>query len=439
MTSKEITDTIVQSYEMFELATPVDCLCGICTNVLRNPVKCANDKHYFCRDCITQILQHSPNCPTCKDPLTAEALVVPSRDEILAYLLSRFFESLIFVGNIAEYRAKCKSLATSDIIVAGGESNVDESFECEIRKTVEAFSLETQTWHRLNWMNERRKSASSFEYQGRIFVAGGWNRGWDESVGDKARNLDTVEELGLHGGLHGCWLTSPLRLPETCHRHASVVYGDHLIVIGGIAGSALSCKISEMQLYPPYSVRELARMPSAICYHAAEIVNGKIYIIGGSYAEERSKPSSTVLVFDPETNQCSELEPLPYPVERMASATWNDNVIIIGGKDNQSQPLDTVMMFNVTTKSFHELPRMKKRRYACTAVNVGAKIVVVGGIDETDTVLKSAECYSFETGRWSELPHMLRARSYATAVAQPKSAWSNEDKSCMRVEKQTFT
>ena len=53
--------------------------CKICSHILCDPVQCENNKHYFCRACITKRLRNSQTCPQCLDQLTLETLREPSR------------------------------------------------------------------------------------------------------------------------------------------------------------------------------------------------------------------------------------------------------------------------------------------------------------------------------------------------------------------------
>ena len=47
----------------------------ICYNVLKDPVMCRRNQHYFCHGCITEHLRrNSHTCPTCADELTVETL-----------------------------------------------------------------------------------------------------------------------------------------------------------------------------------------------------------------------------------------------------------------------------------------------------------------------------------------------------------------------------
>ena len=61
--------------ERFESIVDQHFHCLICYNVLKDPVMCRRNQHYFCRGCITEHLRrNSHTCPTCADELTVETL-----------------------------------------------------------------------------------------------------------------------------------------------------------------------------------------------------------------------------------------------------------------------------------------------------------------------------------------------------------------------------
>ncbi len=120
-------------------------------------------------------------------------------------------------------------------------------------------------------------------------------------------------------------------------------------------------------------------MPRPICCHRAEIVSGKIFIIGGGTTGLYELATNTVLMFDPITNTCTELKPLPYAVRSsMATATWKDNVVVLGGKDKERDTRNTVTLYNLTTGSHRMLPEKRKKRFGCTAVTIGDNVIVIG-------------------------------------------------------------
>ena len=61
--------------ERFESIVDQHFHCLICYNVLKDPVMCRRNQHYFCRGCITEHLRrNSHTCPTCAEELTVETL-----------------------------------------------------------------------------------------------------------------------------------------------------------------------------------------------------------------------------------------------------------------------------------------------------------------------------------------------------------------------------
>ena len=504
--------------------------------MLRDPVQCRSNEHHFCRNCITEHLKHSQNCPTCKDPLTVETLVRPQR--FLANTLSnlkiscenseRGCRAIVKLGSLITHVASCEfnpvpcSNDQCDEIISRRDKEIHESKVCDFRpvkcdycsetvvyknlmqhacpqrreiremkeeitalkrqldtlctsqdekrssqdemrssqdemrkmmqtmmskiegivalslrsetrsvsscihnlraeiivaggcddKSAEVFNMATKTWRLLSEMNERRTEASSVLYQGHVIVTGG-------EV--DLRPLDSVEELNLaRHDRH--WIKSQFKLPLELRDHVCVVYQNRLLVIGGITefdffDLHVCDSIYEIQPNPPYTSKLLTRMPRSVTFHGSELVNNKIYIFGGS-SSRFGHIIDNVLVFDPATNNCTELQPLPFAVSEMATITWKDNVVVLGGKNKEHDALDTVILYNVTTGSHRMLPSMNMKRYGCTAVIIGDHIVVMGGSDDDCKTLNSVECYRFDTNTWTEFPAMIKARAFATAVVK---------------------
>ena len=507
--------------------------CVICTEVLRDPVQCRSNEHHFCRNCITEHLKHSQNCPTCKDPLTVETLVRPQR--FLANTLSnlkiscenseRGCRAIVELGSLITHVASCEfnpvpcSNDECDEIISRRDKEIHESKVCDFRpvkcdycsetvvyknlmqhtcpqrrkireikeettalmhqvnnqdkvlklmrssqdemlkmmqtmmskiegittpsqcsnsinnlqaeifvaggrddKSVEVFNMATKSWRLLSETNEKRIRASSVLYEGRMIVTGGEIVNYDD---DMMSSLNSVEELNL-AERDGGWVKSQFKLPNLLQEHVCLVYQNRLLVIGGCTDAGYDWydrvfdSIYEIQLTPPHTSKFVAKMPRSIFSHCVEIVNNKIYIFGGRRAEGSDRYCiDNVLMFDPETNNFTELQPLPYAVSQMATVSWKDNVVVLGGIRQQHQVLDTVILYNVTTGSHRMLPSMKTKRHGCTAVIIGDNIVVMGGPDYVSSLSpNSVECYNFDTNTWTEFPAMIEARTFATAVVK---------------------
>ena len=293
------------------------------------------------------------------------------------------------------------------VVIAGGRNKKGAL------NSVEMFSLTNGTWTPLKQMKVRRQEASSVVHHNHIFVSGGFN-GWNW--------LRSVEKLSLNAvevDLSIAWENVPVQLPGRLFDHCSVVYNGRLIIIGGFDGDKgdYSNSITEISLVPPYTSKLLATMPQRRGCHSVAIFGDEILIVGGSVNGASNTAMSSVVMYDIIKNECKELAPLSYPVHEMATVKWgDDNVMIMGGVDNNDQPLNKVLMYNIKTQKSHELPNMKYKRKRCVAAVVRDTVIVAGGKNEKGNYLKSVERFTFDRNRWEELSSMHEARCRATAV-----------------------
>ena len=102
----------------------------------------------------------------------------------------------------------------------------------------------------------------------------------------------------------------------------------------------------------------------------------------------------------------------------MATVQWRDQVIILGGVD-EDNVLNDVFMYDCKTGRITVLPSMLKKRNGCCAVITGNTIVVMGGVNEKVERLKSVECFTIGSSTWEYLPARNIARSYAVAEVLP--------------------
>ena len=265
-------------------------------------------------------MQHS--CPPRKEirEMKAEIREMRSTQDEMMKMMRNITSSLAELKRNATQRSEGSHASSgqelqAEIVVAGGLPS----------RSVEVFSMRTKTWRSLSEMKKCRFASSSVLYQDHMIVTGGRDEN-DEP-------LDSVEELNL-ARQDGHWVQSKFKLPVPSSGHKCVVYQNRLFLIGGHGDHGTYDTIHEIQLTPPYTSRLLTRMPKPVRGHGAETVNDKIFIIGGSTTAWDKGATNTVLMFDPATNTCTELKPLPYKVKKMATVTWKDNVVILGGWDN---------------------------------------------------------------------------------------------------------
>ena len=286
------------------------------------------------------------------------------------------------------------------IFVAGGKG----------KNSVEIFNYRQKLWSLLKCMPVDRHSATSFVYNNHVTVAGGWY----------GCPVDNMIQMNIHPvpDLSITWIDFAAKLPDRMSAHSSVVYKDNLYVTGGCNKhqDVYSDCIHEVHLQPPYTVKLLSTMPEPRVYHNTVLCDDRILIVGGQKSVDCKDNLSSVLSYDIKKNECQQLPALPYAVSQMATVKWAENVVIIGGIDEDGKELNNVMIYNVNTGNSHWLPPMLHKRRGCMAVVIENIIVVLGGMDEGGHYLKSVEGFSFERFSWQELPPMNEGRFLATAV-----------------------
>lgn len=73
---------MAEGYDTSRFQSTIDeaLTCFICLGVLKDPLQCAKNEHYFCSGCIKKHLKNnSHTCPVCHDMLTVETTKKPSR------------------------------------------------------------------------------------------------------------------------------------------------------------------------------------------------------------------------------------------------------------------------------------------------------------------------------------------------------------------------
>ena len=287
------------------------------------------------------------------------------------------------------------------IFVAGGEG----------KNSVEIFNYPQRLWSLLKPMPKKRDSASSVVYNNHVTLTGGY--GDDGSVDNMIQmNTHPVPDPTTN------WSDFAAKLPARMCAHSSVVYKDSLFVTGGYNEDqdVYSDCIHEVELKPPYTVKLLSKMPEPRVGHSTILCDDSILIAGGRKAVNYKDNLGSVLRYDIKNNECQQLPLVPYPVSKMATVKWGENVVIIGGADKDGEALNKVIIYNTKTGNSHMLPPMLHKRYGCTAGVIENTIVVLGGKDEEKNVLKSVEGFSFDRYTWEELPDMKEPRYLATAV-----------------------
>ncbi|KAJ1382634.1 hypothetical protein B484DRAFT_341999, partial [Ochromonadaceae sp. CCMP2298] len=81
--------------------------CGICSEVLRDPLQVCEDKHIFCRCCIDRWkdICIPTTCPMCRAPLSREEAATKEREEIQLLTVFCPSASCEWTGPLSDHEA----------------------------------------------------------------------------------------------------------------------------------------------------------------------------------------------------------------------------------------------------------------------------------------------------------------------------------------------
>ena len=259
-------------------------------------------------------------------------------------------------------------------------------------------------------MNEERSGHSVFVNDREIYVAGGLT---------ETKCTDSIEILNVDE--ENLKRKPQFKMPIKCNGHKMVCHENSVIHTGGrFDDGNVSDAIYEISLQPPHNTKLLAKMPEPRCFHGCEIIDNQIVVAGGMTSKYIDDAKNTVYAYDLHNKELKTLTPLPFPVTEMATVTYKNNVILIGGVNDDRKTLNTVAMYDVKTGKTEELPCLNHERAGCAAVITGNVIVVMGGyVYETETYLNSVEFLDLSTNVWRELSPMTTKRRVAAAVLRP--------------------
>ena len=293
------------------------------------------------------------------------------------------------ISTIPSQESHATTKTSSQILVVG-----DCNYYWKNAKSLEVFDWSTMTWSLYeDCLIEGRCSPVVYLEGEKIMVYGGQN--------SKKMECLTRSDTGIISTL----------VPSSTDRYS--YYNDYNGIKYENRIITFYRNVVETKTEPPYNSRTLLFESFTRLVCSVVRIGKSIYVIGGQ--------PSRMEHYDVVKNKLTRLSPVPYPVTRAACVVYKDNVIIIGGEDDNRRPLNEVTMFNTTTEEYKRLPSMLQSRVGCAAVIMCDMIVVMGGgrrnrKKEVTNKSKSVEYHVIGEGAWHELPEMNKGRAFATAL-----------------------
>ena len=420
--------------------------CPICLGVLKDPMQCENNEHYFCSGCIKKHLEKtSHSCPVCQEKLTPETLRkaprliedVVSRLKISCNHASRGCNAVVNLGALQAHVEVCGFMPVTcsndgcNEVVSKRDANQHERELCPFKTTscddcgekmphnkygthgcvlrrdvddVKKYVAEIKSTQDA-MLKEMQRFTSSFEKLEQsyhtvstvmksmstdIVVTGGV-----DPINDKA--LSSVEKFNL---FDQTWTSLP-ELKIARFGHATVLFGHQILVCGGsqrfdssqvldsIEVFNLNDNIAEWKEFP-------VNLPIKVAGHKCVVSGNRLLIFGGTQDDEDENNLDTIyelLLVPPYSSKflCHMMKKRVFHAVEL----FDGKVLIAGGYKVGTN----VELYDIAKNECVEMPRLPSPLVGAATVRKGDSMLLIGGLSDEDKGGNKIIEYDFKTGK----------------------------------------
>jgi N-acetylneuraminic acid mutarotase len=218
----------------------------------------------------------------------------------------------------------------------------------------------------------------------------------------------TIVLTGTRNARADTW-TRKADMPTARSGPRSEVVNGKIYVIGGIYADR-----QKVEAYDPatntWATKADMPTPSRILF-ATGVVNGKIYVIGGE-GSLGLNARATVEAYDPATDTWTRKGNMPTPRTRSAASVVEGKIYVIGGAGGGGDlypEMSTVEAYDPATDTWTRKADMPSARELLSTSVVGGKIYAIGGQQENSVfrgVFSTVEMYDPATDTWAKRADM---------------------------------
>ena len=414
---------MAEGYDTSRFRSAIDdgFICCICLCVLKHPMQCEKNEHYFCCGCIKEHFEKtSQSCPVCQDKLSVETLrkaprIVGdcvSRYKITCDYATRGCDKVLELGTLQTHVQDCDFMPVScsnegcDKIVSKRDVNQHESELCQFKTTTCVDCGEKMPHHK-------------YGAHGCVL-----RRDVDEMKKDLADMKATQHEIinEMREGMQRITIAIE-KLEKSSRNVADVVNGINadIVLIGGFDGTKKALSSVERFNFLNQTWTPLAELKTARLCHAAVVFGYQILVCGGSISVGNPKGIDSIEVLDLNDNPPTWHEfavNLPVKVWGHKCVVYGNRLLIIGGQTDECNVLDTIYeLLLVPPYSSKLLCHMKKKRALHGAELFDDKVLVAGGGGTEADV----EMFDITRNECVEMPPLLYPRLFMATVGRDDS------------------
>jgi len=207
----------------------------------------------------------------------------------------------------------------------------------------------TNTWSNKAAIPTARLFLAAAVVDGKIYTIGG---------GSSTINVDRCNAVSsyveCYDPVTNTWSTKA-DMPTPYHSAAAVVVDGKIYVIGGgrPANNPVTGASNLNQCYDPVTNTwsNKTAMPTPVFAHAAVVMDGKIYAIGGGTSGGSNNiqlvTSNANQCYDPEVNTWSSLGVMPVGRRALAAAVVGDKIYVIGGGNSSNDAIRDTERYDI--------------------------------------------------------------------------------------------
>jgi hypothetical protein len=242
-----------------------------------------------------------------------------------------------------------------------------------------------------------RSEVAAGQLGAEIYVVGGFT-----ADGRDSRKVEVYDAAADR------WHAAP-DYPIGVHHTAVVGVGTTLFVFGGATTEAFLPTPLAFKLAPGAAAwTPIAPLPAPRLAHAAAVVDGKVYIVGGLGGDRAL--ARTVDVYDPVRDTWGSAPDLPTGRDHLTAVEAGGRVLVLGGdRQSHATDLDVVEALDPARGRWETLSPMPVVRGAFSAAVWRGLVVATGGENDTE-VFASTFGYDPAADRWLPLPSLATPR-----------------------------
>ncbi len=261
--------------------------------------------------------------------------------------------------------------------------------------TVQAYDAPGNAWSGKTGLTTARFGLSAVQVNGKVYAIGG-------TAGSGSQPLGIVEE---YSPATNTWVGKADMPTPRWKLTAAGVDGIVYAIGGGPSGNQClpTGVVEAFDVANGAWTGTWMSMPTPRWGAASAVLNGRIWVVGGSKACPQSlvDPSRALEVFNPIINQWGIAAPMRIARWDLAAAAVGGKLYAIGGWDpSGSRVLDTVEEYDLTTNSWTTKSHMPTPRTGLVTVVLNGRIYALGGFDGTRPT-NVLEVYDPLTDTWS--------------------------------------